>query len=94
MSETNNEHQQERSAQLVGVAMGMHAFHLVAMAVALFGLAALVIYWMLGTPSFMQFPSRIVLRFALLQIALWGIAALVTGVLSKRLQTTIDSTVK
>jgi hypothetical protein len=94
MSETNNEHQHDRSARLVGLAMGMHAFHLVVMAVALFGLAALVIYWMLGTPAVMQFPSRIIMRFALLQIALWGIAALVTGVVGKRLQTKIDSTVK
>jgi hypothetical protein len=94
MSETNNEHQREPSAQLVGLTMGMHAFHRVALAVALFGNAAIAVYWMLGTPSFMQFPSRIVMRFAFLQIGLWGIAALVTGVIGKRLQTTIDSTIK
>jgi hypothetical protein len=70
--------------------MTMHAAYLLTLAVALFGVPAIGLYWLIGKPAIAGIPGEIAVRFAILSILVFGVAALATGVAAKILQNRLD----
>lgn len=65
--------------------MVIRTLYLAAVAVAFLGSSSLGIYWLLGTPEFMQNSHDWLLRFLVFAVVPFGLLALLANMLAERL---------